>query len=89
MESDLPVRLWPQKTLDQALGPHIVVVRGRGPGTLAATVNLATLEYVQAVAKNAHTVASVCTGALILASAGLLRDVTPPLAGRSPPSWNG
>jgi hypothetical protein len=44
MESDLPVRLRPQKTLDQAPGPHIVVVRGRGPSTLAAMVNPATLE---------------------------------------------
>jgi putative intracellular protease/amidase len=74
MESDLPVRLRPQKTLDQAPGAHIVVVRGRPPGMLAAMVNPATLEYVQAAAKSAHTVASVCTGALILASAGLQRE---------------
>jgi transcriptional regulator GlxA family with amidase domain len=70
---DLPVKLTPEQTFEQVLDPYVVVVPGGGPGTLAAMVNPAIRDYLVAVAPTAHTVASVCTGALILAAAGLLQ----------------
>ena len=72
MISDLPVKLTPEKTFDEAPNPYIVVVPGGTLGTLKAMVNPALREYLLAAAPTAHTVASVCTGSLILAAAGLL-----------------
>ncbi len=72
MISDLPVKLTPEKTFDDAPDPYIVVVPGGTLGTLKAMVNPALREYLLAAAPTAHTVASVCTGSLILAAAGLL-----------------
>jgi transcriptional regulator GlxA family with amidase domain len=72
MVSDLPVKLTPEKTFDQAPNPYIVVVPGGTLGTLKAMVNPALREYLRAAAPTAQTVASVCTGSLILAAAGLL-----------------
>ena len=72
MLSDCPVKLVPHKTFDEAPNPYIVVVPGGGFGTLKAMTNPAIREYLLAAAPAAHTVASVCTGALVLAAAGLL-----------------
>jgi transcriptional regulator GlxA family with amidase domain len=72
MPSDLPVKLTPERTFDETPNPHIVMVPGGGLGTLQAMVNPALREYLLAAAPTAHTMASVCTGALILAAAGLL-----------------
>ena len=72
MISDLPVQLTPEKTFDQVPNPYIVVVPGGTLGTLQAMLNPALRNYLVAVTPTAHTVASVCTGALILAAAGLL-----------------
>jgi transcriptional regulator GlxA family with amidase domain len=72
MVSDLPVRLTPDKTFQEVPDPFVVVVPGGTVGTLSAMVNPAIRDYLVTVAPNAHTVASVCTGSLILAAAGLL-----------------
>jgi transcriptional regulator GlxA family with amidase domain len=72
MVSDLPVRLTPEKTFDEAPNPYIVMVPGGGLGTLRAMANPALREYLVSAVPTAHTIASVCTGALILAAAGLL-----------------
>jgi transcriptional regulator GlxA family with amidase domain len=78
MDADVPVKLIPEKTFDQVPNPYLLVVPGGGVGTLRAMGNQAILDYVRAAAETAHTVASVCTGALILGAAGLLegRDAT-------------
>jgi transcriptional regulator GlxA family with amidase domain len=70
--SDLPVKLTPEKTFDQVPNPYIVVVPGGTLGTLRAMVDPTLREYLVAAAPTAHKVASVCSGALILAAAGLL-----------------
>jgi transcriptional regulator GlxA family with amidase domain len=72
MDSDLPVRLTPDKTFEEVPDPFVVVVPGGTIGTLSAMVNPAIREYLVTTAPTAHTVASVCTGSLILAAAGLL-----------------
>jgi len=72
MVSDLPVKLTPEKTFDEAPNPYIVVVPGGTLGTLKAMVDPALREYLLAAAPTAHTVASVCTGAMLLAKAGIL-----------------
>jgi len=72
MVSDLPVKLTPEKSFDEAPDPYIVVVPGGTLGTLKAMVNPALREYLLAAVPTAHTMASVCTGSLILAAAGLL-----------------
>jgi transcriptional regulator GlxA family with amidase domain len=73
MDSDVPVKLVPEQTFDQVPDPYVLVVPGGGMGTLKALGNQAIRDYVQAAAETAHTVASVCTGALILGAAGLLK----------------
>jgi transcriptional regulator GlxA family with amidase domain len=72
MDADVPVKLIPEQTFNQVPDPYVLVVPGGGMGTLKAIGNQAIRDYVQAAAETAHTVASVCTGALILGAAGLL-----------------
>jgi transcriptional regulator GlxA family with amidase domain len=72
MVSDLPVRLTPDKTFQEVPDPFVVVVPGGTVGTLSAMVSPAIRDYLLTTAPNAHVVASVCTGSLILAAAGLL-----------------
>jgi transcriptional regulator GlxA family with amidase domain len=72
MSSDLPLRLTPDKTFEDVPDPYVVVVPGGTVGTLSAMVNPAIRDYLVTVARTAHTVASVCTGSLVLAAAGLL-----------------
>jgi transcriptional regulator GlxA family with amidase domain len=72
--TDAVVKLAPSHTFDEAPSPLAVVVPGGGEPTLAACGNRQLIDYVAAAAANAEIVASVCTGALILAAAGLLDD---------------
>jgi transcriptional regulator GlxA family with amidase domain len=73
MSSDVPVKLLPEKTFDQVPNPYVVLVPGGGLGTIRALGNQPIREYLVAAAETAHTVASVCTGALILGAADLLQ----------------
>jgi transcriptional regulator GlxA family with amidase domain len=70
--ADNGLTLVPDKTFDEVPHPSILVVPGGGEPTLAAMSNPAIRQYVASAAKTAETVASVCTGALILAAVGLL-----------------
>jgi len=72
MDSDTPVKLTPSATFDQLPNPTIVIVPGGGMPTVRAAGNEAILDYVRSAADTAQVCASVCTGALILAAAGLL-----------------
>jgi transcriptional regulator GlxA family with amidase domain len=72
--SDAVVKLAPSHTFDDAASPFALVVPGGGQPTLAACGNQQLIDYVATAAANAEIVMSVCTGALILASAGLLDD---------------
>jgi transcriptional regulator GlxA family with amidase domain len=72
LPSDSVVRLAPSHTFDEARSPFAIVVPGGGEPTLQACGHPPLIEYVTQAAAEAEVVMSVCTGALILASAGLL-----------------
>src|SRR5262245_61543448 len=74
VSTDAVVKLAPSHTFDDAPSPFAIVVPGGGQPTLAACGNQLLIDYVADAAATAEIVASVCTGALILASAGLLDD---------------
>ena len=70
--TDTPVRVAATSTLDEVPGPDVVVVPGGGAPTLRQLANPFLLDYLRAVDRSAERVVSVCTGALLLAGAGLL-----------------
>ena len=72
--TDAVVRQAPSHTFDDAPYPFAIVVPGGGQPTLAACGNQRLIDYVATAASSADIVMSVCTGALVLASAGLLDD---------------
>jgi transcriptional regulator GlxA family with amidase domain len=72
MPTDVPLELRPTRTFDDVPDPHILVVPGGGVGTIEALADPDLRNYISAAAPGAHIVASVCTGSLILAAAGLL-----------------
>ncbi len=61
----------PHCRLGDAPEPQIVLVPG-GQGTRREMHNVALIEWIRAKSKTAELVLSVCTGALLLAKAGLL-----------------
>lgn len=72
MPSDTPVSLVPEHTFDDVPDPFMVLVPGGGAPTIRALTDDALVDYVRRAAPSAQLVTSVCTGALILAAAGLL-----------------
>lgn len=72
VSTDTPAKLMPDVTLAEARRPYGVIVPGGGRPTLAAMGNRVLTDYLQEAAEGAHFIGSVCTGALILAAAGLL-----------------
>lgn len=72
METDAGIKMIPQKTFAGAPHPYALVVPGGTGPTLRALSNPAIRHYVRTAAESAEIVGSVCTGALILASVGLL-----------------
>jgi transcriptional regulator GlxA family with amidase domain len=63
--------LLPERTLAQMTEPEIVLVPG-GPGEVAQRAGAPALEWLKVVDETTTWTTSVCTGALILAAAGLL-----------------
>ena len=61
----------PQYRLDDCSEPHLLLVPG-GQGTRTEMHNSAVIEWIKRIAVPAELVLSVCTGALLLAKAGLL-----------------
>lgn len=72
--TDSVVQLAPSHTFEQVPAPFAIVVPGGGQPTLAACGNQRLIDYVMAADAAAEIVMSVCTGAIVLASAGLLDD---------------
>ena len=60
----------PDKSLAQAFEADIVVIPG-GPGARRETLPLHVIEFLNNACDTAEVIASVCTGAFILAKAGL------------------
>ncbi len=65
------LQIVPDHTLESAPPPDVLVVPG-GSGTRALLQRPALLEWVRSRARRAAITMSVCTGALVLAKAGLL-----------------
>ncbi|HWI03679.1 MAG TPA: DJ-1/PfpI family protein [Acidimicrobiales bacterium] len=63
----------PDAGLDEA-GPMDLLVYPGGQGTRGLMSDAAHLEWLRAEATRSELLTSVCTGSLVLASAGLLRD---------------
>jgi transcriptional regulator GlxA family with amidase domain len=73
IESDIPtLRMIPNKTFEEVPHPFAFIVPGGVTPTIRAMGNEAIRSYVSSAAETAGVVGSVCTGACILASAGLL-----------------
>jgi transcriptional regulator GlxA family with amidase domain len=72
LASDIEVPLIADKTFAEVPHPDLIFLPGGALGTLQAMRNPVVLDYVHTAAESAEIVASVCTGALILASVGLL-----------------
>jgi transcriptional regulator GlxA family with amidase domain len=71
-DTDIRVKMIPTHTFEEMPRPSIVLVPGGGVPTLKAMRNEAIRSYVRSAAETAEVVSSVCTGALILGSVGLL-----------------
>ena len=74
MDTDIPgeMKMIPNNTFGEVPHPFAVIVPGGVTPTLRAMRNEAIRSYVRSAAESAEVVGSVCTGALILASVGLL-----------------
>lgn len=68
------LKIVPDFTLENAPAPQILVVPG-GAGTRPLLKKPAVLEWIRQRARRAEIVASVCTGSLVLAQAGLLHNL--------------
>jgi transcriptional regulator GlxA family with amidase domain len=69
--TDTGVHIIPQMTFADLGRPYVIIIPG-GPGSVAAMANHPLQNYLKQAAESAVVVASVCTGALPLAAAGLL-----------------
>ncbi|HWG85268.1 MAG TPA: DJ-1/PfpI family protein [Deinococcales bacterium] len=70
--TDTPLRIAASHTFEEVPRPDVLVVPGGGLPAIAATADEQLINYVRESARTAEVTASVCTGALILAAAGLL-----------------
>ncbi|RPJ50610.1 MAG: hypothetical protein EHM21_04630, partial [Chloroflexi bacterium] len=78
VSTDIGVQMVPNRTFAELPNPSGFVVPGGSTPTLKAMSNPAIRRYILNAAESADWIVSVCTGALILASVGLLecREVT-------------
>jgi transcriptional regulator GlxA family with amidase domain len=84
MATDGPLTVTADHTFDQVPDPAVVLVPGGGAPTIKAMGNPAIRDYLRQAADTAPVVGSVCTGALVLAAAGLLEAARPPPTGPIP-----
>ncbi|PTX98502.1 DJ-1/PfpI family protein [Opitutus sp. ER46] len=68
------LQIVPTHTLESAPRPHVLIIPG-GAGTRPLLKKPALLEWIRHRAETAEIVASVCTGSLVLAQAGLLKGL--------------
>jgi transcriptional regulator GlxA family with amidase domain len=66
------VALYPDRTIDRCRGPIDTLVVAGGRGVQAAARDERLVEWIKAAARRSRRVTSVCTGAFLLAEAGLL-----------------
>jgi len=70
--SDTPLRIAPEKRFEEVPDPFALVVPGGGMDALKAMGDERLLDYLRFASHGAEIVASVSTGAFLLAAAGLL-----------------
>src|ERR671912_1963 len=70
--SDTPMAVVPEKRFEEVPHPSVLLVPGERASTFAAMGNEAIRSYVRSAAETAEVAGSICTGALIVASVGLL-----------------
>jgi transcriptional regulator GlxA family with amidase domain len=71
MSTDTGLSITPQRRFADVPDPYVVLVPG-GAGSVAAMANPAVQAYLKRSARSATIIASVCTGALVLAATGML-----------------
>lgn len=72
VSSDTPLRIAASHTFDEVPEPFAVVVPGGLEPTIEAMSDERLLAYLRRAGETAEVLASVCTGSLVLAAAGLL-----------------
>jgi transcriptional regulator GlxA family with amidase domain len=72
MDTDIRVKMIPTHSFEEVPHPSVLLVPGGGVPTLRAMSNEPIRNYVHSAAETAEVAGSVCTGALILGSVGLL-----------------
>ena len=72
MNTDIRVKMIPTHSFEEVPNPFVLLVPGGGLPTLRAMGNEPIRNYVRSAAATAEVAGSVCTGALILGSVGLL-----------------
>jgi signal recognition particle-docking protein FtsY len=94
VRSDSGLAFQPNRSFEDLADPEVVIVPGGGLPTLRAMSNRALRRYLSSASATATCTASVCTGALLLGSVGLLtgrdapthwayRSYLPALGGRA------
>lgn len=73
VRTDAHGRILPDKALRDAADQYDLLFIGGGGGTTALMEDAEVIRFLQSRAPGAHYVTSVCTGALVLGAAGLLR----------------
>lgn len=74
MPCESKLRITPERTFDQVPHPHILLIPGGDFGPFEAIVSDRVMRYIQTAAETAERVVSICSGSLILAAAGLLKN---------------
>jgi transcriptional regulator GlxA family with amidase domain len=72
MNTDIRVGMIPTHAFEEVPNPDVLLVPGGDVPTLRAMGNEPIRNYVRSAAETAEVAGSICTGALILASVGLL-----------------
>lgn len=72
LSSSGALRLLPDRSIDDCVGPIDTLLVAGGIGVRDAIGNARLVEWVRQAARRSRRVASVCTGAFLLAEAGLL-----------------
>ena len=72
MDTDIGVKMIPTYTFEEVPHPSVLLVPGGRIPTLRAMRHEAIRSYVRSAAETAEVAGSICTGALILGSVGLL-----------------
>ena len=73
MDTSLPIWITAERTFKEASDPFAIIVPGGSGGAIRAMGDEELIEVLISADKTAKMVGSICTGSLVLASAGLLQ----------------